>query len=359
MFTLTMHPASEGDCLQLSWGDTAGPHHALVDLGRTKNYRALAPALRGLANVELLVISHIDADHIEGAVPMASEPSAPFVPADVWYNGHHHLEAAEKRRDAKGGLHPLGAAQAEKLSNGIHRFGWAWNRAFGASGIASIDTPPTASIQLAGGLKITLLSPGDAELAALKPMWETELAKANLRPFDPDMPKPDAPPGLHALATLNVRALATEPFMPDRAAPNGSSIAFLAEFNGRTALLGADAFPNIIEQSLRRLGYSETNRLKVDLFKLCHHGSRRNTSPTLLKLLDCTRFAISTDGTKHDHPDPQTIARVLVNDPARPKDFYFNFCQPNATAWQKEEIEQEFAYACHFPSDGAGLTIEI
>ncbi|RWO10983.1 MAG: hypothetical protein EOS07_07440 [Mesorhizobium sp.] len=358
MFTLTMHPASEGDCLQLSWGDTQRLHHAIVDLGRTKNYKALAPKLRGLSNVELLVISHIDADHIEGAVPMVREASAPFVPADVWYNAYHHLEAAEKRQASK--LHALGAQQAEKLSNGIDKFCWSWNRAFGADGIASVDTPLDGPLLLEGGLKITLLSPGDAELAALKPVWARELAAAKLRPFDPDETKPDAPSGLHPLSTLNVAALAAQPFERDRTEPNGSSIAFLAEYCGRVVLLGADAFPDVIERSLCAIGYSQTKRLKVDLFKISHHGSQRNTSPALLKLLDCTRFAISTDGSRHDHPDAPAIARILINDTARPKKLYFNFDQPNTKAWQRPEIKQAYSYDCIFPGKNeTGLTIEI
>jgi hypothetical protein len=34
-------------------------------------------------------------------------------------------------------------------------------------------------------------------------------------------------------------------------------------------------------------------------------------------LIDCTRFAFSTNGDRHSHPDAETIARILVNDPDR------------------------------------------
>lgn len=358
MFTLTMHPASEGDCLQLTWGDATAPHHAIIDLGRTKNYRELASHLKALTNIELLVISHIDADHIEGAVPMVKEAAAPFAPTDVWFNGHRHLHAAVKRRNLE--LHKLSPAQGEKLSDGIEHFKWPWNRAFEPSGIVSVDTPLKAPLQLNGGLRITMLSPSDAELAALEPIWVRELAKANLRPSDADDPKPDVPAGMHALSSLNVAALAAEPYRPDRTEPNGSSIAFLAEYEGRVALLGADAFPEVIERSLRRLGYSEANRLELDLFKVCHHGSKANTSPALLKMIDCKRFAISTDGSRHGHPDVQSIARILVNDKAQPKTLYFNFAQPSAKTWQNQETEREFGYTCVFPAgNGPGLTIDI
>src|SRR5262249_46358328 len=70
VFRLAMHPASEGDALMLTWGDGARPRHALVDLGRTKNYRALKPLLKGIAEIDLFTITHIDADHIAGAFPL-------------------------------------------------------------------------------------------------------------------------------------------------------------------------------------------------------------------------------------------------------------------------------------------------
>ena len=74
IFKLAMHPASEGDALMLSWGEDGQLHHALVDLGRTGDYRALKPLLQEIGTFELFTISHIDADHIEGAVPLARPP---------------------------------------------------------------------------------------------------------------------------------------------------------------------------------------------------------------------------------------------------------------------------------------------
>jgi hypothetical protein len=85
-------------------------------------------------------------------------------------------------------------------------------------------------------------------------------------------------------------------------------------------LLGADAHPGAIETSLRSLGASEASRYKLDCFKVSHHGSKANTSPELLKIIDCTCFAFSTDGSRHGHPDPEAIARILTAD-SRKKDF--------------------------------------
>jgi beta-lactamase superfamily II metal-dependent hydrolase len=317
--------------------------------------------LRTIGRLELLVISHIDADHIEGAMPMVKEDTAPLQVTDVWFNAWHHLRNAEKRLKSMKDLDVLGPEQGEKLSNGIVRFKWPWNVAFGKSGIVSVDSPEAAGpIELAGGLKITMLSPGDEELAKLEPVWMAELAKANLRPFDPDQANRVDTTGLEVLSPLNVPDLAAKPFAEDAAPANGSSIAFLAEFEGRRVLLGADAHPDVLERSLIKLGYSEANRLKVDVWKLSHHGSKANTSPSLLKIVDCARFAISTDGTKHNHPNRETIARLLANGATRRKIFYFNVRQPNAEIWDQAELQKDYNYICTMPADGAsGITIDI
>ena len=361
-FDLTMFAASEGDALMLSWGNVSSLHHALIDLGRTKDYPSIRPVLQTIGRFELFAVTHIDADHIAGTMPLVRERNAPFIPADVWFNAWHHLRNAEARARHMPLLETLSARHGEKLSSGILRFSWPWNCAFGSSGIVSTDTPCAGtSIELGGGLKVTLLSPGDSELAALLPVWEKELGKANLRPLDlDDTAASEAPSNLESLSPINVETLASAPFVDDRSQPNGASIAFLAEFGGRCVLLGADAHPGVLERTLRRLGFNEANRLKLNLFKLSHHGSKANTSPSLLRIIDCTRFAISTDGTKHNHPDRETIARILVNDPIRPKTLYFNVNQGQATIWDRPDLRERYAFKCEIPAvDKPGQRVEI
>ena len=125
-------------------------------------------------------------------------------------------------------------------------------------------------------------------------------------------------------------------------------------------MLSADAHPGVIERSLRKRGYNERNRLRLDLLKLCHHGSKANTSPALLQITDCVRFAISTDGTKHGHPNPETMARIFINDPERQKTLYFNVKQESALIWDRADLKKKYKYDCVFPPGGqSGLTIDI
>lgn len=359
MFRLTMLPASDGDLLVLGWGRAASPHHALVDLGRSRDYRAARAALAGIGSFELLVISHIDADHIEGAVPMLDEVPLAFACEAVWFNGREQLRAAD-RRVHPGTARPLGALQAEKVSLGIGRAGWKLNPNFG-SRIVSTDSPEAASpIEFPGNLKITLVSPTDQRLVALIADWDKELERARLRLDDsalelatlgrrkPDTGRPD------------VERLAAAAFDEDDTKANGSAIAFVAEYAGRRILCAADAHPGVLVQGLQRLGASERKPLKLDCLKVSHHGSKANTSPALLRLVDCTRFAFSTDGSRHGHPDAEAIARILAADPGRPKELVFNFRQPSSARWDDEQLMKEWSYVCRFPEDGEpGIAIDI
>ncbi|MGJ4858663.1 hypothetical protein ACN6KF_004664 [Labrys sp. La1] len=357
VFKLAMHPASEGDALMLSWGEEGTLHRALIDLGRTKNYRALKPLLQAIGSFELFAISHIDADHIEGAVPLFGETMLPFTACNVWFNAYAQLvDARERLRD----FETLGVDQAEKVTIGIEASDWPWNSQF-ASRIVSTGSPEAAApLPFAGGLELTLLSPTDHQLTRLLPTWESALAEAHLRKEDKDPVEQAEVEGREILGGLNVEVLAARQYSGDSTRPNGTSIAFIAEFDQRRVLMAADSHADVIEAALERLGHSAANPLKLDCLKVSHHGSKANTSPALLSLIDCTRFAFSTDGSRHDHPDAETIARILTHDPERQKTLIFNFRQPNTEQWDDEELKTRWHYDCVFPAAGKeGIEFEL
>jgi beta-lactamase superfamily II metal-dependent hydrolase len=360
-FKLTMFPASEGDCLLLSWGEQGLLRHALTDLGHKGDYKALRPIFAELGEIELFTITHIDADHIEGAVPMFVEDAPPFRPRQSWFNAYHQLGLANERLRAEE-RETLGAAQAEKITVGLVALKWPWNACF-ASGVVSTDSEEAAKpITLEGGLMLRILSPTDSKLSKLIPKWDAELAKANLRTTDPDEVETALAEGREALGgeSLDVDALAKRPFVMDRAEANGSAIAFLAEYRGKRVLMGADAHPDVLEASLRALGASEDVPFNIDCFKLPHHGSKGNLSPKLLSIIDCTRFAISTNGNRFSHPDPESIARILKNDPKRTKELIFNFRQERTEIWATPKLMKKYNYTCIFPEQGStGVEIQF
>lgn len=362
IFRLTMYPALDGDCLLLSWGEPDELHHIIVDLGRGGTYKSIRKQLQTLGNVELFVMSHVDADHIAGAIPMVREKSAPFAPNRVWYNARPQLVAAKDRHPI---VEPFGARQGEKLARGIVHFNWPWNSEF-ASEIVSTDSPEArAPIPIAAGLNIRLLSPNDAGLSALLPQWDAELARAKIRTFDADEEENPLSSQFEPLGARNVVQLAGEVYERDHTEANGSAIAFIAECNDKRVLLTADAHSEVLEAALAPLAEAEGGRYRVDLLKVSHHGSKANTSKALPKLIDCTRFAVSTNGDRHSHPDGETIARFLTADQEREKTFYFNYRHPNTQVWDSFQLGARYKYHCVFPDtneeapDNGTLVIDL
>lgn len=78
--------------------------------------------------------------------------------------------------------------------------------------------------------------------------------------------------------------------------------------------------------------------------KISHHGSKANTSKTFPELIDCTRFAVSTNGAGHHHPDGESIARFLSADKDRLKILYFNYRQANTDTWDSATLKATWNY---------------
>lgn len=339
---LTMLPACDGDCLLLQWGNPA-EHSILVDLGRSSTYRAIRDTLAAIGTVELFVVSHVDADHIAGTIPMVREASPPLQPKRVWFNGYRSIRDAAMRRQTS--LEAYGPRQGDLLTRGMLRHRWACNQEF-ASGIVSVDSKESQSpIELAGGLTVQLLAPDDKRLERMLPAWRREVERV-ARESEEEAGDASA----EVFSLIDVNFLARKPYTPDVSPANGSSIALLIERSNKRLLLAADTTSEALEEAIaRRLKPSE-RRMRIDLLKVSHHGSRSNTSARLLEMIDCTRFAFSSDGShRHEHPHQETIARILHADPTRFKQLFFNYRQPNTMIWESDRLKRHWNYECVFP----------
>jgi len=139
----------------------------------------------------------------------------------------------------------------------------------------------------------------------------------------------------------SIEDLSKKEFTEDDSETNGSSISMLIEYKDYKMLFLGDSFPTDIVNSLKILNYSKENKLKVDLTKISHHGSRKNTSNELLELIKCRKFLISTDGKQHYHPDKESLSRIICSQ-ERPC-LIFNYDVYNKI-FSKEELSQNLFY---------------
>lgn len=353
-FRLKMLPALDGDCLLLSWGDGGPLHHMVIDGGRKSAYRHLSRELATIAaageKLSLYVLTHVDADHIEGSLAYLDDRTPPLLPNDVWFNGF----VDEPPPPPPGGLQTRSMAQGDRWSNAIARHGLRLNDHF-SNGLASIEGAPDPFF--IEGLKITMLSPDAAHWKRMLDIWEKY--RLELRNAEGGMRGPAArrvpAPIPHPIVLDDL--LGAEVIDPE--IPNGSSIAFLAEWKGRRVLLGGDAHPDLLATSLQPLAAAEDGRYRVDLLKASHHGSTKSTSTGMIECLACRQLAISTNGNLHQHPDPGSIARFLKYAPAGRKDIWFNYDTDRTRPWDEPVAMKEHGYHVHYPAAGTPGMIEI
>lgn len=339
LFLLEMLPAREGDCVLITYGDEGHPHRILVDGGRAATYREIKARFLQLPEdqrtFELLVITHVDRDHIEGALALVKDEAAPITFKDIWFNGYDHLKDP--------GLETFGAVQGEQLTDTLLKRGLPWNEAFARR---SVELRPGAeNVALDGGMTLRLLSPDRRKLEALIGRWERECLDAGLIP---GAERPLPPEGLEPFGAIDINKLAQQPFVPDPTAPNGTSIAFLAEYDGRRVMLAADAHADRLIESLQPLADADGGRLRLEALKVPHHGSARNVSRELLEILACNRYLVSSNGAYFDLPDPVAMSRVIKFGGTEPS-LVFNYRSPETQVWDNHLWKDRHRYQTVYP----------
>ena len=354
MIRVELLPAAFGDCILIEYGSACDMHRILVDAGLTGAYAsALKPRLARIAKVvslDLLVATHIDRDHICGILPLMRAGPAVIAPKEVWFNGRHHLEDDQ-----------LGAKDGEVLGDVLAKQRLPWNTAFDKRAVVVPDQGdlPVRSV---GDATLTLLSPYRDSLRALADEWDDTLGHWDEEPADvpgaamePDDILGRRPP-LQSIDVGMVRDLTEVAFVEDGKTPNGSSIAFLFEFERKRILFGADAHPAHLVTSLDRIS---AQPVKLDALKLSHHGSMNNLSPELLAKVNCSRFLVSSNGGTYGHPHPETMARIVTGSPER-KTLCFNYSTPYTTIWDDNTVKAQFKYDVAYPNDpNSGFVLEL
>jgi len=381
MFKIELLPAGHGDSILITYGDGESNHHILIDggpyyffadkrkkkLGKRQSLsRRLNKLIADEAKLELMVLTHIDADHIEGLVKWIGNHPKDLEIDDIWFNGRQHLEPGW-----------LGVPAGEFFAKLITAYNLPWNDGFDGEAVVS-QTDRIVEKPLDGDMKLTLLSPTSEDLEKLRQEWDAVLEREKLDTDDTqaifDRLKqnkrlsPEKLPDGWLGEEINVDQLADEPFEEDDTAPNGSSIAFLAEYDGKSALFTGDAHPNTLikglKQILRKRGIS---RLRVDVLKVPHHGSKHNINRDLLDLLECRRYLISTNGSYFKHPDQEAVARILKYGTREFSKYSFdkallgfNYNKKRMKIWNDPQLKLEYGYEVAYPDkSGESLIVDL
>ena len=332
--------AFHGDCILIKTFDAQGsPYNILVDGGTSKTFeQSLRQELSDIKIIHLLVLTHIDSDHIGGLIRFFQSDFFDEITIEkYWINGPNLLRISSGEETSFGQGKALeGFIDEKEPKDNLEEISFGQGKTL--EGLIYEKEPKDkwedqvyigSHFELAAGINCKILSPTKEILNSLYQKWpELEVEKVD---EDNDVSISSDIPLQLGLGTLP--ELATIPFEPSKTIKadlaNSSSIAFLLELKDCSILLLGDSRAEVVEKALRDLKYDEKNPLVVDYVKISHHGSKYNTSCDFLDLIDSQHFIISTGGSRsHQLPNREVIARILFHprrDQSRKKTIYFNY----------------------------------
>jgi beta-lactamase superfamily II metal-dependent hydrolase len=331
--------AEHGDSIVISGHFDGEYRNILIDGGPAQVFESqraprplqffLNDVKRSENKIDLLILTHVDDDHIGGLLAGFNKKGyLTELAQEVWFNSgelifnHFEQQIDDSNfvmlKNSKGGN--TSTNQGVRLENYLTgRTNLANEKMWSHPLIKAGDEIERF------GCKFKILSPTLPKLQKLLIQWEKDCAKSNTSGVTNDY------------ETTLEQLLTEDTFKEDIKPHNGSSLAFIFEFQNKAVLFLGDSHPSIIIASLEALGFSTANRLKIDYMKVSHHGSKSNTSDELLSLIDCENFIISANGRHHCLPNKKTLARIINRFPnAR---LMFNYPDLIAKIFDKEELE--------------------
>ena len=330
-FTLDVRRARKGDCLILHYGSKKDPGLMLIDGGPSSVYKPhLKPRLaeirqaRGLAEnaslpVDLLMVSHIDDDHIKGVLDLTKElieaknaqQPLPLKIKGVWHNTFDDIIGNDPKEltaavtaqfgtaslsgdgEEVEGLDPDAAkvlasvSQGFRLRDDTRALKLRVNPEF--SGKLVIAKEKGKKVDMGKGLKFTVVGPMNQEVVALQKQHDAFLAKKEKEKG--------------ALAAFT-----------DSSVANLSSVVVLAEVGKKRMLLTGDARGDKVLEGLELIGLLKKDgksKIHVDILKGPHHGSNRNVEKIFFDRITADHYVFSGNG-EHGNPERETLEMLLA-----------------------------------------------
>ncbi len=352
---LRLFQSPDGDCLLITGNDDT---RILLDGGLKGRFQThVAPTLGQIresgGQLDVVCVSHIDKDHIEGILELmdnharwivhhhhgdspATRPESAEPPGvgEIWHNSF-----GEMIPDDAGPISDVLAAMASTLSyhpdielgRHIHTYQNIANgeeqalklsRRIGAEQLG-IPLNPRSDRRLmyarpgddpfqVGGLTVTVIGPFEQDLENLRTEWK-EWLEANQDVVNEiqDQARLDEAALLGSGAVdLAAPLIAAADELGDRGSvttPNLASLMLLLEEDGKRVLLTGDGHEDEVIRGLEQSGtIAEGEGLHVEVLKVPHHGSEFNISEKLAKRVTADNYVFDGCGSHHN-PDTRVV----------------------------------------------------
>lgn len=340
-------PASNGESFLVKLiGEKTS--NIIIDCGYDSTAKYIIAELdemkRKKESLELIVFTHIDNDHINGARKLLDYIiTNKYEFGEVWYNDYIKISGAsftEEKSNEKCEFIDNICDISYKGENGIYKKGQVgyysatslieylsndfikdkWNKSFQWKSV-NVKKGCLKRIELTDKISIVLLSPCEDILMEQLKEWEIYLenhinkrvkSKKIALAFEKYFMvlRKDKVNSKKSKCSNQEIDEMLEDNEFDKDIVNRSSISFVIEYEKKKLLFLGDSSPiDITDQIFKYLEEESSNSL--DLVKVSHHGSKKSISKNLIKKIDCENFIIATDGSLHKHPDIQSIIKII------------------------------------------------
>lgn len=330
----------------------------LIDTGYVSTSKSIIKDLSNLKHrnlkLDLMVLTHIDNDHINGAREILKQEveNEETCIEEIWYNDYFkligNLGNIEKSLLDKKEIQLLNRLKSNgyKEETGVVRSSEVgflsaqylvqylvgssleekWNKSFNGEKVCIEQEPIT--LQLNEEVEITILGPTRQILEEQYKEWEEHLKQngySQKLDWNLDVAKAFEMYSIKKNSTITgnrsslcssdstlQKLVGFESY--DSSIANRSSISCIIHFKGKNFLFLGDSSPIDMEESIEKyLNKQEKKVLECVLIKLPHHGSKYNWSNKLNRLLKCNKYLISSNAQTHMHPDKETIAKIICS----------------------------------------------
>ena len=263
------HQANNGDCIWVRFG-VDKKYNVVIDSGPgvfSGKFKQMINQINSNdESVDLLILTHIDDDHINGFRKSINSIEGNKI-KNIWLNGdteQYYLNQTHSPKNIGGLVKEIRKKQMK------------------------IVTP------ILGG---TIEKIGDAYLTVLTPTYEDMINTSKTIECFTQHSK-------HSKYSLDIDVIkGIDKYYPDKSLTNKASISFIFSYKSKNIAFLGDAHAEDICKGLVKYW----NKGSIDLVKLSHHGSKHNTSCELLDLMECNKFIITKKSPIHK----ETISRIV------------------------------------------------
>jgi beta-lactamase superfamily II metal-dependent hydrolase len=339
----------------------------LIDGGPSQTYQKhLKPTLDLILpdkKLDLVILSHIDNDHVVGLLDLLeaikseneSGSSEVLKVRRLWHNSFSDLigpnsdanklmrnlfssnqffaiEKDNKITDLPALSALKGISEGRDLTKLAQNLNIPINSQFGGDPIVTKEDDGVTKLQ---NLKFYILGPSQKNLEKLRKIWDSWIrshTQLGVTPKD-----------YEALQLL------------DASIANLSSIMFIVESQGKKILFTGDGLGDDVKDTLLKSKLLDSqSTYHVDLMKVPHHGSERNTSKEFFDSVTADAYVISANG-RDDNPSLVTLQRIIES--KRYKNKIIKIFLTNRTDKTDKILQQydpiQFRYRFHFLKRGS------